>query len=704
MKNGSDISPVIESHDDSYLLEGFSGLSVLDEESHLSHIKSFVIDTKPQTPLELLQADFPSTPSAVFASRYGSNDGTMPQSHTIDETDELDDVLTGVDQTTLSMPDAYNAEEEESYATSTLPSTANGQTHTYPTDSSGPQTSYQFQHQQQPHQHQGQQKHTQHPSGFHPHAPPFHPSYTGGSGGNYPYQPPPGQNVYHNQFPPQQQQQMGYGGGAQGQGGYVMGMNMQQPGGGMYPVGNMGMAGNGYSGIQHGPGMGYVMQDGTVSMGVLDATGMHPGHGQMHPNGYYMNGGMPQQMGGAGPGQQGGGGMYMDPNYYRMGMQGGGGGYMQAQQQPEVAYSNSANGGDGMSFVPYGQQQQGGGGGGGPPVQMSSNAPYWAPNQQQPNVMYQQHGGPYMQAPHMMSGGHQGGGGRGGGSYASHNMQQTGHGQLADSGMSINAPPFVHASPMRGGPGGGGQHLGSPVKPHNGSGGGGDFGEAGGGMGSDAPGSALLGMASPVRDQSGSSMSDPLSPGGGGHMHGGRGGGADRRAGRGGGQAMGGGRGGVGATAGTTRDVVVDDFRNTYGKGRQWEIGDLVGHVVPFCQDQHGSRFIQQRLEVASDSDKQVVFDEVLPSAHSLMTDVFGNYVIQKLFEFGTPDQCETLAALLMGQAVPLAMQMYGCRVIQKALEYVQTPRLIALVGEFEGQQVSTPPLVCAVCHGYIPT
>lgn len=152
-----------------------------------------------------------------------------------------------------------------------------------------------------------------------------------------------------------------------------------------------------------------------------------------------------------------------------------------------------------------------------------------------------------------------------------------------------------------------------------------------------------------------------------------------------------GGRGGMantGSTTNSTRDAVVEDFRNTYGKGRQWEINDLIGHVVPFCQDQHGSRFIQQRLEVASDADKQIVFDEVLPSAHSLMTDVFGNYVIQKLFEFGTPDQCETLAALLMGQAVPLAMQMYGCRVIQKALEYVQTPRLIALVGEFEGQQV----------------
>lgn len=137
------------------------------------------------------------------------------------------------------------------------------------------------------------------------------------------------------------------------------------------------------------------------------------------------------------------------------------------------------------------------------------------------------------------------------------------------------------------------------------------------------------------------------------------------------------------------RDPLVEEFRNTYGKSRQWGLRDLLGHVVAFCQDQHGSRFIQQRLEVCSEVDKQLVFDEIMPSAQSLMTDVFGNYVLQKLFEYGTPDQCEALALLLKGQAVQLAMQMYGCRVVQKALEYVSTPRLIDLVAEFENPSVS---------------
>ena len=56
---------------------------------------------------------------------------------------------------------------------------------------------------------------------------------------------------------------------------------------------------------------------------------------------------------------------------------------------------------------------------------------------------------------------------------------------------------------------------------------------------------------------------------------------------------------------------------------------------MEFAGDQHGSRFIQQKLETASLEEKQIVFEELLPNALQLMTDVFGNYVIQKFFEHG---------------------------------------------------------------------
>lgn len=49
------------------------------------------------------------------------------------------------------------------------------------------------------------------------------------------------------------------------------------------------------------------------------------------------------------------------------------------------------------------------------------------------------------------------------------------------------------------------------------------------------------------------------------------------------------------------------------------------------------SRFIQQKLERATPAERQMVFGEILQAAYQLMTDVFGNYVIQKFFEVWKP-------------------------------------------------------------------
>lgn len=48
------------------------------------------------------------------------------------------------------------------------------------------------------------------------------------------------------------------------------------------------------------------------------------------------------------------------------------------------------------------------------------------------------------------------------------------------------------------------------------------------------------------------------------------------------------------------------------------------------------------------------------------MTDVFGNYVIQKFFEHGNQSQKKILANQMKGRILTLSLQMYGCRVVQK--------------------------------------
>jgi pumilio RNA-binding family len=131
------------------------------------------------------------------------------------------------------------------------------------------------------------------------------------------------------------------------------------------------------------------------------------------------------------------------------------------------------------------------------------------------------------------------------------------------------------------------------------------------------------------------------------------------------------------------RSRLLEEFRNQRYPNLQ--LRDLANHIVEFSQDQHGSRFIQQKLERATAAEKQMVFNEIVNSAYSLMTDVFGNYVIQKFFEYGTQEQRSALASQVKGNVLNLALQMYGCRVIQKALESIPSEQQQEIVKELEG-------------------
>ena len=119
------------------------------------------------------------------------------------------------------------------------------------------------------------------------------------------------------------------------------------------------------------------------------------------------------------------------------------------------------------------------------------------------------------------------------------------------------------------------------------------------------------------------------------------------------------------------RSPLLEDFRTN--KTRKWELRDIFGYIVEFSGDQHGSRFIQQKLESATSDEKEIIFNEIVPhNALQLVQDVFGNYVIQKLFEYGTQIQKTALANTMDGHVLQLSLQMYGCRVVQKVNRFFQ--------------------------------
>ncbi|KAG8623819.1 hypothetical protein KVT40_008795 [Elsinoe batatas] len=131
----------------------------------------------------------------------------------------------------------------------------------------------------------------------------------------------------------------------------------------------------------------------------------------------------------------------------------------------------------------------------------------------------------------------------------------------------------------------------------------------------------------------------------------------------------------------TYRSALLDDFRNTKSN-KKHDLKEIYGKVVEFSGDQHGSRFIQTKLETANSEEKNRIFEEIIPECHQLMVDVFGNYVIQKFFEHGDQTQKKALAQSMRGHVLQLTVQMYGCRVVQKALEHVLNAEKTMIVSE----------------------
>jgi hypothetical protein len=136
--------------------------------------------------------------------------------------------------------------------------------------------------------------------------------------------------------------------------------------------------------------------------------------------------------------------------------------------------------------------------------------------------------------------------------------------------------------------------------------------------------------------------------------------------------------------------ALMEDFRMKSRKIHLSEIAASEQSLLEFALDQYGSRYIQKELEFATSEERWELFQQVVRTQQKLTADVFGNYVIQKLFEHGSADEVRRLAQALIdsGAILNLCFQLYGCRVVQKALEYVQSDMQRALVGELKTDKI----------------
>jgi len=131
------------------------------------------------------------------------------------------------------------------------------------------------------------------------------------------------------------------------------------------------------------------------------------------------------------------------------------------------------------------------------------------------------------------------------------------------------------------------------------------------------------------------------------------------------------------------------EVRNA-GQGKcKLTLQDVMPQVVEFATDQHGSRFLQQCLDNSTDpAEKTAVLEAILPQIRTLAKDQYGNFVIQKLFE--VIGDKKVIADQLDGEVVALAMDVHGCRVIQKALQLLPRDAQTKLALELQDSSSGT--------------
>lgn len=115
-----------------------------------------------------------------------------------------------------------------------------------------------------------------------------------------------------------------------------------------------------------------------------------------------------------------------------------------------------------------------------------------------------------------------------------------------------------------------------------------------------------------------------------------------------------------------------------------WTLRSMRGSLRTFATEQEGSRVLQRAVETCTPTERDGVYEELLPAVLDLATDVAGNYVVQKLLEHGSQRAIRGLVTALRADALRLSMDPYGCRVMQRCLDASTEEERISLLKQLE--------------------
>jgi len=90
--------------------------------------------------------------------------------------------------------------------------------------------------------------------------------------------------------------------------------------------------------------------------------------------------------------------------------------------------------------------------------------------------------------------------------------------------------------------------------------------------------------------------------------------------------------------------------------------------VYRACTCPRGSKFLQHQIINANDADRYEILEQILEKLVTICNENYGNYAVQCFFMLSNPKIERKILLGLKGSICLIAMNHYGCRVLQKAI------------------------------------
>eukprot|EP01063_Lacrimia_lanifica_P029443 TRINITY_DN448_c0_g3_i2.p1 TRINITY_DN448_c0_g3~~TRINITY_DN448_c0_g3_i2.p1 ORF type:complete len:658 (+),score=208.98 TRINITY_DN448_c0_g3_i2:149-2122(+) len=111
----------------------------------------------------------------------------------------------------------------------------------------------------------------------------------------------------------------------------------------------------------------------------------------------------------------------------------------------------------------------------------------------------------------------------------------------------------------------------------------------------------------------------------------------------------------------------------------------FAGNAFLTATTPEGARVLQRVIPMWPKHDVKALLEELSPHMGQLISDLSGNYILQRILEHQTPAIRSQFVMFLQGKMLELSMQPYSCRMVQRVMDVIDEQDCVALAHELDG-------------------